>query len=135
MLKNAANATGFYLNYTQAQLTSTLSNNSGQFESTNLTMTVTNATGYAAFNSSVTGVGSYLESAPVAISGGCTADANSVTCPVWDGTSATSGVVAYIMPTYFVSGSSTNIPLVFGSSSGAYVYLNPPYVFINYTQN
>jgi hypothetical protein len=135
VLKNAASATGFYLNYTQAQLTSTLSNNSGQFESTNLTMTVTNATGYAAFNSSVTGVGSYLESAPVAISGGCTADANGVTCPVWDGTSATSGVVAYIMPTYFVSGSSTNIPLVFGTSSGAYVYLSPTYVFINYTKN
>ncbi|TXI97902.1 MAG: hypothetical protein E6Q32_10990 [Neisseriales bacterium] len=134
-LKNAASATGFYLSYTQAQLTSTLSTNNGQFVSTNLTMAVTNATGYATFNSTVAGVSSYLESAPVAISGGCTANLSGVTCPVWNGTSATSGVVSYIMPTYFVSGSATNIPLVFGTSSSVYVYLNPAYMFINYTQS
>lgn len=136
-LKNAADATGFYLSYTQASLTSTLDayNGTTNFESTALTMAVTNAANYSAFNATVAGVSSYLESAPVALSGGCSVDGSyGVSCPVWNSTSATAGVVAYIMPTYFVTGSQADIPLVFGTSSSAYVYLNPAYRFIKYTR-
>jgi hypothetical protein len=135
-LKNAAGATGFYLNYTQAQLASSLSNNNNEFVSTDLTMVVTNATGYATFDGMVTGVSSYLESAPLSVSGGCTISGSyGVSCPLWNGTSATSGVVTYIMPTYFVSTSSTNIPLVFSSNSSGFVYLSPAYMFIKYNKN
>ncbi len=119
----------FYLNLLQATLTYALSNNSGNFTSTELTITATNAGSYSTLNSNVSGVKKWLTTTPNNLSN-CTLNSNdnSLSCNMLASGNA---AATYTMPTYF--NEAVDIPLTFTySAGGGYAYQNPGFIIINH---
>lgn len=124
-----------YVTYTQPQITMTLSNSTGYFANTVLTMTGAGLIASYPVTLNVAGVESFsLESGAVGSpSSNCTVGtppSMAVSCILTSTT--TSGNVTYTMPTYYTSGESTMIPLKFTSPQN--VYLSPYYMFITFSK-
>lgn len=126
-----AGTTLVYLDYTQPVVTSSLSVSSGSFETTDLTMTLSNANSGAALDVDVSAVEPWLSTEPI-VSTNCTVGASyAVNCNLAVGSTA-SATVTYTMPDYLQPGETTDIPLGFSAPNEEFVYFNPIYTFINY---
>lgn len=122
-----------HLQYRQPTVTFSLTDNNGSFTTTTLEMLLTDGDTAETLPLPVTvsGVSDWLESEPINPSSNCSVDSSTyaVNCGL-GGSAATVGGVTYVMPNYMQPGESANIPLIYTTSS--YAYLNPTYDFIRY---
>lgn len=120
-----------YVTYTQPSVNSFLTPANGSFESTVLSISATNILPSAPVTLNVTGVESWLNTAPTNLSSNCTLGTeSSISCALTDTNS--NGSATYVMNDGFNVGDNAMIPL--GFTSTPMVYLNPPYLWINYTK-
>lgn len=119
-----------YVNYLQPTIAFTLSNNNSYFYSTILTMTAANESTTTTLTVNISSVSNWLESVPINQSSNCSINNSdySVSCNLKITTMAS---VTYIMPNYLQAGENASIPLIFGTDTNEYAYLNPEYIFIN----
>lgn len=122
------------VNYLQPTVTFSLSQNNAYFESTVLSMVLTNesAADTTPLRVNVHSVYDWLESVPVSQSSNCSVNQGSYAayCDL-GGTEPATGNISYVMPNYLTTlGESAYIPLVYSTDS--YAYLNPSYQFITF---
>lgn len=125
------NATGFYMNYTQASIVASLINNNTS--SIGLSLVAVNATGYSPLTVSVSDVSGSLSNAP-SVSGVCTISSNmALSCPFSAGN--LTGGATYTMPSYLVSGDTASVLLNLSVNAGSgFASLSPTTLVMSYTK-
>ena len=125
------NATGFYMNYTQAFIVASLVNNNTSL--IGLSLVAVNATGYSPLTVSVSDVSNSLSTAP-SVSGVCVISSGmALSCPFSVGN--LTGGATYTMPDYLVSGDTASVLLNLSINAGSgFANLSPTILLMTYTK-